>query len=92
MSEIHFTVPSTSPESHDADWQEWNRAIESGFPMERAPEDFIREAEESAFEPESAKNCVECGRSLTGARKVWAEDDVCSGECWAILYGETDMG
>lgn len=51
MAQIHFNNPNTSPEAFDADWQEWNRAIEAGFPMERAPEDFIREAAEEAGEP-----------------------------------------
>lgn len=89
--EIHFNVPSTSPEAFDADWQAWNEAVEAGFPVERAPEDFIRESEESAPAPAPVERCVECGRPLAGFREVWTEQHVCSGKCWASLFGETDM-
>jgi DNA-directed RNA polymerase subunit RPC12/RpoP len=35
--------------------------------------------------------CIECGRSLEHSPQGWREQGVCSGRCWAILYGETDM-
>jgi hypothetical protein len=44
--EIHFSVPSTNPEAFSEEWQEWNEAVEASAPIERAPQDFIREKEE----------------------------------------------
>jgi hypothetical protein len=50
MSEIHFSNPTTSPEAFSDEWQEWNQTVEASTapeePIERAPEDIIREWEE----------------------------------------------
>lgn len=54
--------------------------------MERDAMDFVREAEE-AKEPEE-KKCVICGRPLAGCLEGWTQNDVCSGRCWADLFGE----
>ena len=36
------------------------------------------------------EKCCICGKPLTGCLKGWTEQGVCSGQCWAELYGELD--
>ena len=36
----------------------------------------------------NVRHCVECGRSLDNVPEGWKESNVCSGKCWASLYGE----
>jgi len=32
--EIHFSVPTTSPEAFSQEWVEWNEAVEESTPLE----------------------------------------------------------
>ena len=39
-----------------------------------------------------AKVCSECGKPLAGCLTGQTEQGVCSGRCWAELFGEVDCG
>lgn len=53
--------------------------------MEKTINDIVKESEEAKEE-----NCSSCGRTLAGCLEGWTDDGVCSGRCWADLFGEWD--
>lgn len=57
--------------------------------MEKTINDIVKEQAES--EEPKAENCVSCGREITThTPQGWAEQGVCSGRCWADIWGEWD--
>jgi hypothetical protein len=63
--------------------------------MEKSVNDIIRELDESEIDELESQDpevdtCSECGRPLAGCLEGWTDDGVCSGRCWAELFGEVD--
>lgn len=51
--------------------------------------DIVKEQAEN--EEPKVEKCVSCGREITAhTPQGWSEQGVCSGRCWADLYGEWD--